>query len=156
MDNKSDFKKMTYVISHASGTYIYTTTILGFPVPFFTTMTRLERATTCLHVPEPPGPYIHFVLVPTACSPNITQPIQLEIPIRHAVLCCHVPIKWFRYVAWCVLKLEGSIWISRGFSIADRSDHRCEDSDTLVKDVYYQFKPDTSCEWTFARATISS
>lgn len=120
------------------------------------TDTPPQKANARLSVPKPLGPYVQFVIVPTACLPNITQPVELEIPIRHAELCCGFPIKWLRYVAWCVLKLEGSIWISRGSSTADRSDQRCDDRDMLIQDVYYQFKPNTSCKETFARATVSS
>ncbi|EIM81802.1 uncharacterized protein STEHIDRAFT_161161 [Stereum hirsutum FP-91666 SS1] len=153
--------------------------LLGFLVIFFTRMSRPQTVCTplppALHrpaneplppsdtppqqpstprlfVPKPPDPYVQFVLVPTSCLPDITQPVKLEI--RHAILCWHVTIECFRYLAWCVLKLEGSYWIGRGSSITDRSDDHYEDNDPLVEDVYYQFKPDTSCEWDFAHAAI--
>lgn len=80
-----------------------------------------EASTLRLSVPKPPGPYVQFVLVPASCLPTMTQPVTPEIPIRQLVLCCLAPIKWFRYLAWCVLNLEGSIWISQGPSISDRT-----------------------------------
>lgn len=88
--------------------------------------------------PPPAGPFVQFILVPALCLESITSSITLTLPIHHIQRCTLRPFKWFLYIAWCVLNLEGNIKNSCS-TIMDL------ESVELIVDEIYVFLPSQPC-----------